>query len=66
MNAVDKSGWSALWHAVAEDSIDMVNILVNGGADVNFRDQIGHTALDYVKEINDDDMIETLMMVGGL
>ncbi|XP_064637361.1 putative ankyrin repeat protein RF_0381 [Lineus longissimus] len=66
MNAMDKSGWSALWYAVVEGSTDLVKVLVKGGADVNFRDSAGRTALDFVKEIHDDDMIETLMMVGGL
>ena len=45
LNARDASGNSALYYAVVNMHLEMVNLLISMGADVNCRCELGNTPL---------------------
>jgi ankyrin repeat protein len=47
-------------HAYGKRNLDMVKVLLEHGADANTKDIDGNTLMDYVKELEDTEMIEIL------
>lgn len=56
---------TALMEAVQHDNIDMVNLLLNHGADVNIQNRFGFTALMFATRIKDVEMLQLLLDSGA-
>jgi ankyrin repeat protein len=60
-NATDsEEGWSALMFAAAEGHRDVVQKLLEYGADVSLKDKDGDTAIDFASNNNQTDVVELL------
>ncbi|TMW69746.1 hypothetical protein Poli38472_001902 [Pythium oligandrum] len=51
--------------AVTEWQLEMAELLLSAGADVDAEDRDGHTALYYARQIDDPEMIELLLCYGA-
>ena len=65
VNAVDKSGFSALHAAVQENCIEIVDLLLNAGADINIRNQFGNPPIWGITGSSSPDLIKLLMRSGA-
>ena len=50
MNARTNKGFTALMYAAIGGHAEAIIALIEAGADVNVRDRLGRTALDYARE----------------
>ena len=52
VNAIYSDGKSLLQRAITDHrSLDLINLLLNAGANPHYKDNEGHTALDYAKKL---------------
>lgn len=58
-------GWSPLYYGITENQFQSVQTLIDGGADVNFRDQWEQTPLIIASEYAEDNAILTLLLENG-
>jgi ankyrin repeat protein len=49
MNLKAKNGWTALMAAAYTNNVEIVNLMIENGADVNARDDMARTALAVAK-----------------
>lgn len=50
INIQDKDGRTPLIHAVVDDKLNIIKLLVEKGADINIQDSVGYTALHYASQ----------------
>ena len=65
MNVRYVTGSTPLMHATEQGSCDVVNILIEAGADVNMCDKVGITALMIAASHGDEDCVRTLIAAGA-
>ena len=49
VNTRDHKGWTPLMKAVVQDKIKLTRILIEAGADLNFKNNMNFRAIDLVK-----------------
>ena len=54
MNAKTDQGWIPLHLAALGGDKEIVELLISKGADVNAKDDVGRTPLDWAKQFSDD------------
>ncbi|WFB62080.1 ankyrin repeat domain-containing protein [Sphingobacterium sp. WM] len=67
INHINKKGYTALIKAIifgdaGKDNVEIINLLLKGGADKDIVDQDGKTAIDYATQKGASEIIETLQM----
>ena len=65
MNMRYVTGSTPLMHAAEQGSSDVVEILIEAGADVNMCDKIGITVFMIAASHGDEDCIQTLIAAGA-
>jgi len=66
VNAKDSNGFNAFWFAVKRSRIEVVEVLIENGADLNIQDRTsGLTALHNAAGNGDNDMVELLITSGA-
>jgi ankyrin repeat protein len=62
LNLVDKQGNNPLWYAVffAKGHYDLVRLLMKHGADPHNKNKAGRSALDFAKQVKDEELINIL------
>ena len=65
IDALDRHGKTALWHAAHNDQFDAVKFLVERGADVSLSDPVGTAALHRTSQQCSDELIKFLIASGA-
>ncbi len=65
MNAKDEDGLTALIYAVSMGHVEVVQQLLQAGADVNAKEKEGRTALTLAKEKGHKEVIKMLKKAGA-
>ena len=65
MNGKDDHGNTSLILAARENNLEIVQILLEGGADINIRDEDGHSVLMIAKEEGHSEIAEFLEQHGA-
>lgn len=64
-NAVDGAGVPALLHATDTGNLELVNLLLQAGADLEARDNIGWTALMAAIAVGSEELVRRLLAAGA-
>jgi len=64
-NIQDFDGWTALMKAVYKGNVEIVQILINHGADLKLKNIGGHTALYIAEKLNTREEIIAMLRVVG-
>ena len=65
VNALEGTHSTALMYAAYFGRLEAADILIKQGADLNVRDQGGHTALYWAKSTNHSDIAALISAAGG-
>lgn len=65
-NIQDLRGWTSLMYASAENSPEIVDLLLDYGADPNTTNYLGRTALMYASSYGFDDIVRKLLSHGAI
>ncbi len=65
LNTIDKYGYTPLIEAIIKESLSKVTILLNAGADVNFKDLTNRSPLHWAAEYNQRKIVKKLLDHGA-
>ena len=58
-----KKGWTAVFHAISVDSLEVVELLIENGASVTAKDKDGETPLDHARKRENEKIIDVLKAI---
>lgn len=65
VNALDNLGSTALMQAANSIQPEVVQLLIDHGADINLKDWLGETALDKAKKVKSQEIAEMIKAAAG-
>ncbi len=66
INAIDKNGWTPLRHASGNSNVELMKMLIDGGADINpMKGRNAWSPLSWAAEIGDYDLVKLLIAKGA-